>query len=320
VSGVGTLALPFFGLILLGYACGKLVREPEGGLAWMNFFIIWVALPALFFKLVSATPFEEFARWPFALATMFATYCAFALAFAVAIVCGRTVAESAIAATAGAYANVGYMGPGLTIAALGPAASVPVALIFVTDSVLFFTLVPLIMALAGPRRQGLFATLGAVVRGVLLHPFNIAVFAGVLVASFDIPVPTALDTALDYLKNAAAPCALFALGVTVALRPLGKIPRELPVLLVVKLMLHPLAALFVLGFVGGYDPLWVSAAVLMASLPPALGTFVLARQYGTYVEQASNAVLIGTLLSVVTVTFVLYLIAQGTIPAAFAAR
>lgn len=318
MTGVATLALPFFGLILLGYACGKLVREPEDGLAWMNFFIVYVALPALFFKLVSATPFEQFARWPFALATLFATYCAFVLAFLVAIICRRTVAEAAIAGTAGSYANVGYMGPGITLAALGPEAAVPVALIFVTDSMLFFTLVPLIMALAGPRRQGLWATLGAVVRGVMLHPFNLATFAGVLVASFDIPIPRPLDTTLDYLKNAAAPCALFVLGVTVALRPLAQVPRELPVLLVVKLMLHPLAALFVLGFVGGYEPIWVSAAVLMASLPPALGTFVLARQYGTYVEPASNAVLVGTLASIVTVTIVLYLIAEGIVPAAFA--
>jgi malonate transporter len=34
------LALPFFGLIFLGYACGKLKQIPDTGLAWMNFFLI----------------------------------------------------------------------------------------------------------------------------------------------------------------------------------------------------------------------------------------------------------------------------------------
>jgi malonate transporter len=34
------LALPFFGLIALGYAAGRLSQLPEIGLAWMNFFLI----------------------------------------------------------------------------------------------------------------------------------------------------------------------------------------------------------------------------------------------------------------------------------------
>jgi hypothetical protein len=40
------LALPFFGLTFVGLACGKLKRLPDTGLAWMNFFIVYVALPA----------------------------------------------------------------------------------------------------------------------------------------------------------------------------------------------------------------------------------------------------------------------------------
>ena len=63
------LALPFFGLIFLGYACGRIARIDEHGLAWLNFFILYIALPALFFYLVSRTPFEQIANWSFVLAT-----------------------------------------------------------------------------------------------------------------------------------------------------------------------------------------------------------------------------------------------------------
>lgn len=41
------LALPFFGLIYIGFASGKLKQVPDTALAWMNFFILYVALPAL---------------------------------------------------------------------------------------------------------------------------------------------------------------------------------------------------------------------------------------------------------------------------------
>ena len=36
------LALPYFGLIFIGFACGKLKQIPDTALAWMNFFIVYV--------------------------------------------------------------------------------------------------------------------------------------------------------------------------------------------------------------------------------------------------------------------------------------
>ncbi len=38
------LALPYFGLIFIGFACGKAKGLPEQGLAWMNFFLLYVSL------------------------------------------------------------------------------------------------------------------------------------------------------------------------------------------------------------------------------------------------------------------------------------
>ncbi len=34
------LALPYFGLIFIGFACGKAKGLPEQGLAWMNFLLL----------------------------------------------------------------------------------------------------------------------------------------------------------------------------------------------------------------------------------------------------------------------------------------
>ena len=54
------LALPFFGLIFLGLICGKLkLGIPETGLAWMGFFLIYLALPCLFYRVLAQTPLEE---------------------------------------------------------------------------------------------------------------------------------------------------------------------------------------------------------------------------------------------------------------------
>jgi len=39
------LVAPLFALILLGYISAKLIRIPLEGLAWLNFFVIYIALP-----------------------------------------------------------------------------------------------------------------------------------------------------------------------------------------------------------------------------------------------------------------------------------
>ena len=61
-------------------------------------------------------------------------------------------------------------------------------------------------------------------------------------------------------------------------------------------------------------PLPKPSAVLMASLPPAATIYVVATQYNTYVQRASSAILIGTAVSVFTVTGVLYVITQDLLP------
>ena len=45
MSDILNLALPYFGLIFIGFACGKTKKLPEAGLAWMN--LLYVSLPAL---------------------------------------------------------------------------------------------------------------------------------------------------------------------------------------------------------------------------------------------------------------------------------
>ncbi len=309
------LALPFFGLIALGFISGKLAGIPEDGMAWLNFLVLYMALPALFFQTVSHTPVEELANWRFVAATAACTLLAFVLALVVGLWLRKgNLREATIAGVVGGYANVGYMGPGLTLAVLGPQATVPTALIFVFDSTLFFALVPIMMAATGTEKKGALRTAGFILYRVFTHPFIVATLLGVVAAALHWTPPAAIDRTLEFLKNAAAPCALFALGVTVALRPFTETPREVPALIFIKLLLHPLMIWALLAFVGGFSPIWVYTAVLMASLPPALNAFVMARQYNVYVQQASNGVLIGTIASVLTVTALLYLIERKLLP------
>jgi predicted permease len=317
MTDVLNLALPYFGLIFLGLFCGKLKQIPETGLAWMNFFLIYVSLPCLFYRVLAQTPLEQLNNPPFVVGTVLATATVFALSFTVGYAFRRHLGEATIAGLSGAYGNIGYMGPGLALATLGGAANVPVALIFCFDTLLLFGLVPFLMALADPRREGILATAFEVVKRIVLHPFIIATALGVLSAGMHFQPPVALDRLMQFLQNAAAPCALFVLGVTVALRPVQRMPWEVPFTIVAKLIVHPAVVYVLLFLLGPFDPTWVYTAVLMAALPPALNVFIMARQYDTWVAQASGSVLFGTFASVLTLTATMWLVKTGTLPVSF---
>jgi len=310
-----SLAFPFFGLIFLGYFAGKLMDLATDGLAWLNFFVIYLALPALFFQLLSETPIEQLGSWSFIISTTVVTLAMFALAFGVGYLrTGGDIRVSSIQGLVGSYSNIGYLGPGLTLAALGPAATVPTALIFCFDSALLFVIVPILMSIGHREEEGWGRTAFTIVKRILTHPFILATIAGIAAAAIDFQPPEAVDRLLTMLRGAAAPCALFAIGVTVSSRPIRRVEAELPALLAIKLLIHPVVIFLVLSWVGGIDPLWIATAVLMAGLPPATNCFVLASQYKVYVERASSAVLIGTIASVASVTALLYLVTNDMLP------
>ncbi|MCU0885137.1 MAG: AEC family transporter [Beijerinckiaceae bacterium] len=187
-------------------------------------------------------------------------------------------------------------------------------LIFVFDNLLLFSLIPFLMALAGVEKKSMLETARDVAWKVVTHPFNIATVLGVLAAVTKLQLPSALDKMTIWLSGAAAPCALFLLGVTVAIRPMQKMPPEVPALMFIKLIVHPLLILLLLSIMGDFPPAWVYAGMVMAALPPALNIFVISTQYGVGIERASASILVGTIASMVTLTLFLWLIREGYMP------
>jgi predicted permease len=309
------LVIPFFGLILVGYVVARLTRQPLEALGWMNTFVIYVALPALFFQLLAKTPIEQLGAWGYIFGSVLSTYAVFTIMFAGSVLAARGgIAEATIKGLAASYGNIGYMGPGLALLAFGDEAAVPVALIFCFENIVHFAVAPMMMALSGGREEPPARLALEVARKIALHPFIIATALGVAAAALSLQPPMPVERLLDYLSRAAAPCALFAMGVTLALRPLRRMPAEIAPITALKLVVHPVLCYVVLSWVGDYPRVWVFSAVLLASLPTATNVFVIAQQYGVWVERASASILVTTCASVLTVTALLYLITSGTLP------
>jgi len=313
MSEIATVILPFFGLIAFGFGATRLMRLPAQGVSGLNLFVYYFAMPAWFFQIVATTPFRDIEHWSFLIATTFATY--FAIAFSFAALLNRgNVPDATIEGLVGSYSNIGYMAPALTVAALGPAAGAATALVFAFDHAMLFTIVPLMMVLGGTvRTNG--STMGRdILRRVFLHPFILAAFAGLLVSAVGLGMPGPVNGILVFLSSAAAPVALFAVGASLAQKQVGRVTVEMPFLLLIKLVVHPLIVYLLLSWIGGFDSTWLYAAVLMAALPPAANVLALAQKYESYRDQSVTAILLGTAASVVTLTATVILIFTGGLP------
>ena len=310
-----TLILPFFGLVALGYAAGWLRFIPPEGTGGLNVLVLYLALPAFFFQSIVEGPVPDTAAISFVLTTTFATYCAFAIAFSIgALVNGGNVPEATVQGLAGSFSNTGYLAPALILAAFGSGAAVPAALIFTFDNALMFVATPLMMALGGTVRTNPLKLAEGIGRGVFLHPIVIATVLGFLVLASGIRLPGPIDAAVSFLRHAAAPLALFSVGLAMSFRAIGKISFEMPAIIAVKLVVHPLIAYLLLSWVGGFDPVWVSTAVLLAALPPALDVLAFARQYRVYGDRAATMLLLAMAVSAATLTVGLILLVNGILP------
>ena len=197
------LVLPFFGLIFLGFVVARITRQPLEALGWMNTFIIYVALPALFFQLLSKTPIERLTEWSYIFGAVVSTYAVFSLMFVGSMLTSRNIAESTIKGLASAYGNIGYMGPGLALLAFGEEAAVPVALIFCFENIIHFAVAPMMMALSGGEKRPPAALAVDVLKKIALHPFIIATAVGVLAAALHFRAPVPVDRLLETLARAA---------------------------------------------------------------------------------------------------------------------
>lgn len=306
---LSALILPLFSLILIGYVAARLLRLPVEGLAWMNAFIVWVALPPLFFNLLSVTPVDEFGNAAFFAATTAATFIVLVGCFLIArVLRGNDTRSSTIQALAGGYGNIGYLGPPLALAAFGPAAGVPIALMFCFENAMHFSLAPLMMSAGDKHQQSRLRLVQGILKRIFSHPFIIATLVGIAAAFTGFRPAPPVQQVLDALANAAAPCALFVMGVTAALRPLKRVPVELTWLIPIKLFIHPLIMWFMVTRFTDVDAVWLHSAMLLAALPTATNVFVLAQQYQVWEQRASSMVVLSTVLSIPSITILLYVL------------
>ena len=292
--------LPFFALIGLGWAAGRLRVFPPEATAWLTKFVFYFALSAMLFRFTATLPIEELFDPAFFAAYLTASISVWALGFAVAKLRARPLAEAAMEAHTAMTGNTGFLGVPMLVVLLGPKAAGPVLMVLAADMIVFSTLITLIVTYA---RHGRVA-LAPLALGLAKNPMIVSMLAGLAWALLHLPMPGPLEEFMQILGGAATPGALFAIGASLAGRSAETLGPALW-LSAAKLVLHPLAVAMAAFLIFPVEPFAAGVMVAAAALPVAGNVYILAAHFGVAPQRVSTAILISTAVSILSIPAVI---------------
>jgi malonate transporter and related proteins len=299
--------LPFFAVIGLGYLAGRSRFFSAEATAYLTKFVFYFALSAMLFGFAANLDLGAIFSWAFVWAYFLATATVWALVAAVALM-RRTGAEAAVfEAHTGVIGNVGFLGIPMLALLLGPDAVGPVLLVLAVDLIVFSSVLTMLITglRSGRVSLGTFRVLGT---GLAKNPMIVSTLLGILWGSTGWALPVPVNEFLTLLGAAATPCALFAIGASLAGRGAERV--EVAVWLsFAKLVLHPAAVAVAALYVFAVEPYAAGVMIAAAALPVAGNVFILAQHYGVAPQRVSTAILISTAASVLTVTGVIAMVA-----------
>ncbi|MCP5088537.1 MAG: AEC family transporter [Rhodobacteraceae bacterium] len=138
---------------------------------------------------------------------------------------------------------------------------------------------------------------------VFKEPVVGATLAGVLFMYMEWQTPVPVTNTLELIGQMAIPLMLITLGVALARLSLGRVWRSLILSLIKAVVCVAIA--WTVGVAFELEPIALAVLIVQVSTPVAVTSYLLAEKYGAEAEQVAGLVVVSTLLSVVTLPFVL---------------
>ncbi len=297
--------LPFFAVIATGFLAGRFRFITPEATGQLTKFVFYFALSAMLFGFAANLSLAAIFSAPFVLAYLTATTLVWALVLTVGLLRGEAREAALFEAHTGVIGNVGFLGIPMLVLLLGPAAVGPVLLVLAVDLIVFSSVLTLLITLFRLGRVNL-DTFRILALGLLKNPMIVSTVLGLAWGATGRSLWPPVQEFLTLLGAAATPCALFAIGASLA----GRRPDRLLVagwLSLVKLILHPAAVAVAALWLFPVEPYAAGVMIAAAALPVAGNVFILAQHYGVAPQRVSTAILISTALSILTVTAVIAL-------------
>ena len=296
------IIIPVFVLIGIGVLLDRIFKLDVETLSKLNFYVF---VPALCFVKIIETQFTAGQVGIIAGFTVLHMVVLFLLAVGLTVLPGLSVLSShrTVFAQSATFTNCGNFGiPFIALAVGGDAVGV-MALIVVLQNFIMFTF-GIWQFERGKRGSA----------RVLLNLFKIPVVYAVLLGwllhylakKSNFQTPEQVMVPLRYLSDGLIPVALLTLGVELSRSRMAKNAFPVGAASLMRLVISPLVAILMVAIFHIKEPL-STILILASGFPVAVNVFILATEYKTDREFASQSIFWTTILSAFTLSFLVYL-------------
>ncbi|MFT6899246.1 MAG: malonate transporter [Paraglaciecola sp.] len=293
-------------IALFGYWAVATDRFPKSAVGGLGIFVINYAVPFALFRAVATNDLEKITNvgflWGFAAATVLV----FAIGFLQTLWgAKRGLVSATLTGMGSSMSNAMMVGYPIIILIFGEAGMLAIVLQILVQDII---IMPLTLALCeiGSSNE---AKLSQIIKNTLLklitNPIILAIFFGLLVTFFSIPIPKPLMQVVNLMASCAAGLGLFTIGALLVGVPMkGLLSRVVPII-AFKLLVHPALVFAIFYFIPSISPMLKTAGVITASLPMVGMYPAFAHRYGQGANAAASA-LPTTVLSFFSMTGIIW--------------
>jgi predicted permease len=289
--------LPIFAILAIGYGLGRSGGFSREDARTLNRFALLIPLPALLFSLVMRTPVEGI---DFTAVALYAAVEIFVLAgvFFIARAFKRPVPESLLIALCAVFVNHFLYVLPIAVRLYGDTAALPVTALVILDAVIVFG--GMLIALEATT-QDTFSLMNTL-RAIAKNPIILSICATITLKILAVPIPQGVMTFTDFVGAAAAPLALFALGVVLSKSPVWPPSPAVITFSAIKLLAFPAILMLGLGAVAVQDG-WHPLMILVAAGPSGAMSFSLAMLYKIDTDIIAPVIIWTSVLSVFSLAY-----------------
>ena len=298
---------PIFGLLMIGYITVMLGWFNQTVIRGLTRFVFDFAVPMLLLRTVSTAKLPEEIPWNFLasyyLATMLVLFSGLVLT---RITYRITFSEQVVSAFSCSFSNTVLLGIPLVLMAFGDQGALPLFIIIGTHGFVMFPLFTIMMEIGKIGEAPVKTLFAKTSYGLITNPLVIGLLGGLVCNLLGITLWKPLDEIAKLLGNAVTPGALFALGATLAGFRKKIQWKELPIIVLMKIIIHPLLVWLLAAIVFGVkETIWIQVLVILAALPTGVNPFLFASRYNAGQLLSSGAVFISTFISIFTLSALL---------------
>ena len=292
---------------MVGYVTASVGWFDQVAIRGLTRFVFDFAVPMLLLRTISTATLPDVIPWDYLASYYLGTFIILLSGLGITrLLWQRTFSQQVINAFSSSFSNTILLGIPIILLTFGDRAVLPLFIIIGTHGIIMVPLFTIMLEMGKSGRAPIKTVIVRTSYGLFTNPLIIGLLSGLACNLFEITLWKPLDEMAKLLANSVTSCALFALGATLASFRKNIPWQEVPMIVILKTILHPVVVWGLATLVFGVkEAIWIQVLVLLAAQPTGVNPFLFASRYNVGQLVSSGAAFISTIFSIFTLSALL---------------